>query len=286
MLLSLCWLEKNYNISALMADVNTAENLAKKIRLDVLKMIHLAGSSHIGSCFSISDILAVLYTKFLRIDSKDPSWDLRDRFFLSKGHAVAALYSLLARLGFFEEKKLESFYQKGSLLLGHANHKIPGIELSTGSLGHALSVATGVALAGKLRAKNFKVVVLLSDGELDEGSNWEAILFASHHCLDNLYAIIDYNKIQSLGRTEDTLSLEPVRGKFEAFNWEVKECNGHDYGDIENKLNSFSEAIPHVLIAHTIKGKGVSFMENAVLWHYRNPQGEEYKMAEEELLNA
>lgn len=268
------------------AGVNTAENLAKKIRLDVLEMIRFAGSSHIGSCFSIADILAVLYTKFLRIDCQNPSWNLRDRFFLSKGHATATLYSLLTHLGFFEEKKLESFYQKGSLLLGHANHKVPGVELSTGSLGHALSVAAGVALAGKLRTKNFKVVVLLSDGELDEGSNWEAILFASHHCLDNLYAIIDYNKIQSLGRTKDTLSLEPIREKFEAFNWEVKECNGHDYDDIENKLNSFSKAAPHILVAHTIKGKGVSFMEDTVLWHYRSPQGKEYMVAKEELLHA
>ena len=269
-----------------MASINTAQNLAKGIRLDVLRMIHLAGSSHIGSCFSIADILAVLYTKFLRTDSKNPSWDLRDRFFLSKGHAVAALYSLLARLGFFEEEELTSFYQKGSLLLGHANHRVPGVELSTGSLGHALGVAAGVALAGKLRAKNFKVVVLLSDGELDEGSNWEAILFASHHCLDNLYAIIDYNKVQSLDRVEKTLNLEPLKEKFAAFNWEVKECNGHDFADIENKMNFFSKATPHVLIAHTIKGKGVSFMEDAVLWHYRSPQDEEYTAAMGELLHA
>ena len=267
-------------------DADTAKNLAKRVRLDVLKMIHNAGSSHIGSCFSIVDVLVTLYISFLRIDTGNPTWDLRDRFFLSKGHAVAALYSLLARIGFFKEEELASFYQKGSLLLGHANHRVPGVELSTGSLGHALGVAAGVALAGKWRGKNFKVVVLLSDGELDEGSNWEAILFASHHHLENLYAIIDYNKIQSLDRVENTLNLEPLKEKFLAFNWEVEECNGHDCSDIENKLNSFSGSRPHVLIAHTVKGKGVSFMEDKVLWHYRNPQGKEYKTAEEELQHA
>ena len=190
-------------------------------------------------------------------------------------------------MGFLEEKELASFYQKGSSLLGHANHKVPGVELSTGSLGHALSVATGVALAGKRQVNKFKVVVLLSDGELDEGSNWEAILFAAHHHLSNLYVIVDYNKIQSLDFVKDTLNLEPIGEKFKVFNWEVKECDGHDCDDIENKLNSFAQTnMPHLLLANTVKGKGVSYMENAVLWHYRTPQGKEYTAAVEELLNA
>ena len=168
--------------------------------------------------------------------------------------------------------------------MGHAHYKVPGIELSTGSLGHALSVATGVALAGKKHFKDFKSVVLLSDGELDEGSNWEAILFASHHRLNNLYIIIDYNKIQSLDKVENTIRLEPLKTKFEAFNCEVLECDGHNCDDIENKMQSFSKNAPHILIANTIKGRGVSFMENTVLWHYRYPKNEEYDLARKELL--
>ena len=260
------------------------EILSKEARLDALKMIQEAGSSHIGSNFSIAEILATLYTRFLKIDPSSPKLESRDRFFLSKGHAVAILYSILARLDFFPLNKLQTFYKKDSLLLGHAHYKVPGIELSTGSLGHALSVATGVALAGKKRSKDFKSVVLLSDGELDEGSNWEAILFASHHQLNNLYIVIDYNKIQSLDKVENTVRLEPLKSKFEAFNCEVLECNGHNCDDIENKLKSFSKNAPHVLIANTMKGRGVSFMENTVLWHYRCPKNEEYNLAREELL--
>ena len=261
-----------------------AELLAKEARLDALKMIQDAGSSHIGSNFSIAEILAVLYTRFLKIDPVQPNVVLRDRFFLSKGHAVAILYSILARLGFFSLDELQTFYKRDSIFLGHAHYKVPGIELSTGSLGHALSVASGVALAGKKRSKNFKSVVLLSDGELDEGSNWEAVLFAAHHRLDNLYIIIDYNKIQSLDKVENTVRLEPLKTKFEAFNCEVLECNGHDCNDIEHKLKSFNKNSPHVLIANTVKGCGVSFMEDTVLWHYRCPKGQEYELARKELL--
>lgn len=264
---------------------NTPKSLAKEMRLDAFRMIHDAKSSHIGSNFSMVDILSVLYTKFLKIDANNPHWNLRDRFFLSKGHAVAVLYSLLAHVGFFDKKLLDTFYQKGSLLLGHAHCKVPGIEWSTGSLGHALSVATGVALAGKKLAGAYKSVVLLSDGEWDEGSNWEAILFAAHHKLSNLYIIIDYNKIQSLDTVKNTLNLEPLKEKFESFNCEVLECDGHNFSDIENKLNAFcSKDSPHILIAHTIKGRGVSFMENTVLWHYRCAQGDEYESALKELI--
>lgn len=263
---------------------NVIKSLAKEARLDALRMIQEAGSSHIGSNFSIAEILAVLYTRFLKVDPAHPDIESRDRFFLSKGHAVAILYSILARLGFFPIDKLQTFYKKDSILLGHAHYKVPGIELSTGSLGHALSVAAGVALAGKKYSKSFKSVVLLSDGELDEGSNWEAILFASHHQLDNLYVVVDYNKIQSLDKVENTIRLEPLKAKFESFNCEVFECDGHNCSDIEQKLKSFSRNLPHVLIANTIKGCGVSFMENTVLWHYRCPKNEEYDLARKELL--
>lgn len=261
--------------------------LVKRAKLDALEMIRDAKSSHIGSNFSIADLLGVLYTKFLNVFPENPKQKERDRFFLSKGHATAILYSMLARIGFFDTDKLKTFYKKDSLLLGHTHFKVPGVELSTGSLGHALNVATGVALAGKRRNKAYKTVVLLSDGELDEGSNWEALLFAAHFQLDNLYIIIDYNKIQSLDRIENTIALEPLRNKLEAFNLDVLECDGHNHFDIEKKLNAFTSSNkPHVLIAHTIKGQGVSFMEDAVLWHYRNPQGDEYDAARKELLNA
>lgn len=261
-----------------------SKSLAQKARLHTLNMIRDAKCSHIGSNFSMADILAVLYTDILNINPKDIHKPDRDRFFLSKGHATAILYAILAERGFFDLSDLNTFYKKESVLLGHAHHKVPGIELSTGSLGHALSVATGVALGGKRQGHPFKTVVLLSDGECDEGSNWEAILFAAHHRLDNLVVIVDYNKIQSLDLVSETLALEPFKDKWEAFGWEVLECDGHNHTAIQHTLKEgFKENRPHVLIAHTVKGKGVSFMENSVLWHYRSPQGEEYETAKKEL---
>lgn len=235
----------------------------------------------------MADLLAVLYTHVLNIDPKHPSRPDRDRFFLSKGHATAILYAILAECGFFHTDELRTFYKKDSSLLGHTHHKVPGIELSTGSLGHALSVATGVALAAKRQKNTFKTIALLSDGECDEGSNWEAILFASHHQLDNLTVIVDYNKIQSLDLVENTLALEPFRAKWEAFGWEVLECDGHDHAAIQAALIlGFKQNKPRVLLAHTTKGKGVSFMENTVLWHYRSPQNEEFLAAQNELQAA
>lgn len=265
----------------------TSRHLAQKARLHALNMIRKAKCSHIGSNFSMADLLAVLYADILNIDSRNPTHPNRDRFFLSKGHATAILYAILAECGFFPIQQLDTFYQKDSILLGHAHHKVPGIELSTGSLGHALSVATGVALAAKKQNNSFRTIVLLSDGECDEGSNWEAILFASHHFLDNLTVIVDYNKIQSLDLVSSTLALEPFRAKWEAFGWEVLECDGHDHTAIKEALTlGFKDKKPRVLLAHTIKGKGVSFMENTVLWHYRSPQNEEYIAAQNELTHA
>ncbi|MDR0755502.1 MAG: transketolase [Puniceicoccales bacterium] len=262
--------------------------LSKKVRLHALAMIRDAKSSHIGSNFSIADILSVLYGKILNIDPKQPKKEDRDRFLLSKGHATAILYAILAECGFFPVHELKTFYQAGSLFLGHTNCKVYGIEFSTGSLGHALSVAAGIALAAQWRKKVFRTFVLLSDGECDEGSNWEAILFAAHHRLGNLTVIVDYNKIQSLDTIANTLALEPFRAKWEAFGWEVLECDGHNPEQLERCLkDGFKDKHhPHVLIAHTVKGKGVSFMENTVLWHYRSPQGEEYEAAKDELRYA
>ncbi|MGQ9851552.1 MAG: transketolase, partial [Aggregatilineaceae bacterium] len=210
----------------------------------------------------------------------------RDRFVLSKGHGCAALYAVLAECGFFPLEWLDTFYQNGSRLPGHATHThVPGIEVSTGSLGHGLSIACGMALAAKRDGKPYRVFALLSDGECDEGSTWEAVLFASHHRLDNLIAIVDYNKIQSLGRVEEVINLEPLAEKWRSFGWAVREIDGHDVLEIEDALSQvpFEAGRPSCVIAHTVKGKGVSFMEDKLLWHYRSPQGEEYEAALAEL---
>lgn len=241
-------------------------------------------SSHVGSVLSCADIIAVLYAGVLRVDADNPGWELRDRFIMSKGHAGAGLYAALAELGFFPTQRLESHCQNGSSLCGHvAAQGIPGVEFSTGSLGHGLPVGAGIALALRLRGSASRTYVLLSDGELDEGSNWEAMMFAAHHRLAGLRAIIDYNKIQSLGPTEETVALEPLADKLRAFRWEVRECDGHDVTALEEALRGESEGLPVAVIAHTTKGRGVSFMENSVLWHYRSPQGDELEAALAEL---
>ena len=254
-------------------------------------MTNLGVSSHIASILSMADILAVLYGEVLRYKSEEPKWAGRDRFILSKGHAGAGVYAALAESGFFPVEKLKSHYQDGSDLSGHVSHKgIPGVEFSTGSLGHGLSVASGMALASKINCENNRAFVLLGDGECGEGSNWEAILFAAHHKLDNLVAIVDRNMLQSIYSTEDTLSLEPFAEKWKAFGWNVVEVDGHNHEEILNacKVKSKVENKPLCIIASTIKGKGVSFMEKNILWHYRSPQGSEYEaaMAELELNNA
>lgn len=259
---------------------------AKTIRLHALRMTSLGGSSHIGSVFSMADLVAVLYGSILKIDPKRPKWPERDRFILSKGHAGSGVYAALAEKGFFDIKTLETHYQDGSILSGHISHKgVPGVELSTGSLGHGLSVGAGMAYGAKLDQQKHRVFVLMSDGECDEGSNWEAILFAAHHGLDNLVAIVDYNKLQSIGPVSETLGLEPFADKWRSFGWSVKEVDGHDHAEIHQTLASvpFDTGKPSCIIAHTIKGKGVSFMENSVLWHYRTARGEEYAAALKEL---
>tara|TARA_B100002052_G_scaffold287832_1_gene303216 strand:- start:3883 stop:4701 length:819 start_codon:yes stop_codon:yes gene_type:complete len=268
-------------------ELEKLKTLANKIRNHALDMTSKGSSSHIGSVFSIADILACLYGKLLNIHPKNVNDIERDRFILSKGHAGAGVYAALAECGFFETEILKTHYQDGSKLSGHVSHKdIPGVEFSTGSLGHGLSVGVGFALSAKLDKRKNKVVVLMSDGECDEGSNWEAIMFSAHHKLNNLIAIIDYNKIQSLDSVENTLNLEPFSDKWISFGWNVIEVNGHDINDF---LNAYKKAIkfnnkPTCIIAHTIKGKGVSFFENKVLWHYRSAKGEEYENAKKELI--
>lgn len=260
--------------------------LARRLRRHAIEMTHLGQSSHIGSILSMTDIIAVLYGKVIRVDPKNPRWANRDRFILSKGHAGAVVYAALAECGFFPLEKLRTHYQDGSDLSGHVSHKgIPGVEFSTGSLGHGLPVATGMAKAGQLDGASHRIFVVLSDGECDEGSNWEAILFAAHHKLSNLVVIVDFNKIQSLAPVAETLGLEPFADKWLSFGWEVHEVDGHDHEALSLVLStrSANETRPLCVLAHTIKGKGVSFMENSVLWHYRTPQGDEYAAACREL---
>jgi len=260
--------------------------LAKRIRLHSVHMTSRGGTSHVGSALSMADIVAVLYGAVLHVDPRQPRWPDRDRFILSKGHASTAVYAALAETGFFDLERLDTHYQDGSSFSGHLSHKgIPGVELSTGSLGHGLSVGTGMAYAGKAKGANHRVFVLLSDGECDEGSNWEAILFAAHHGLDNLIAVVDYNKIQSLGPVDQTIRLEPFAEKWRSFGWSVAEVDGHSHQALEAALNRvpFQRGKPSCLLAHTTKGKGVSFMENSVLWHYRTARGEELAAALREL---
>jgi transketolase len=258
------------------------KRLAQRVRIHAVNMTSRGGSSHVGAALSIADVLAVLYGGVLNVDPKNPRKIDRDRFILSKGHAGAAVYATLAEIGFFPVEKLATHYQDGSELSGHVSHKgIPGVEFSTGSLGHGLSVGVGMAYSAKLKCQPQRVFVLLSDGECDEGSNWEAILFAAHHRLDNLVAIVDYNKIQSLAPVADTLALEPFADKWRSFGWSVVEADGHDHGKLLHAFRQMSATPnqPTCLLAHTTKGKGVSFMENSVLWHYRTARGAELAAA-------
>lgn len=250
---------------------------SKAIRKSILDMIFTTKSSHIGSCFSIVDILNILYAKILEVDPKFSKKLDRDFFIMSKGHAAAALYSTLAYYGFIPLQELAEYCVNGGRLAGHITANVPGVELSTGALGHGLSVGCGIALA-----TNKNVYVILSDGECDEGAIWEAALFAPHHHLKNLTVVIDYNKIQSFGLINQVLNLEPFASKWKAFNWEVLEVDGHNYKELDQAF-TYQTSLPKVIIAHTIKGKGVGFMENNLLWHYRSPDEEQYNQAYQEL---
>jgi transketolase len=261
----------------------TTQLLAKSIRKNALKMVHRAKASHIGSALSITDILAVLYGQVMRFNPVDQYDKSRDRFILSKGHACVAVYSTLAEVGFIPKEQLDTYGDDFSWLMNHISHKVNGVEFSTGSLGHGLPFGVGKALAAKARGETWRTFVLLSDGEMDEGTNWEALMFAAHHKLTNLTAIIDYNKLQSLDSIANTLGLEPFVDKLKAFGCAVHEIDGHDHRLIAEALSSISDDKPTVIVAHTTKGKGVSFMENRVEWHYKNPNDEQLAMALAEL---
>ncbi|MBQ6061014.1 MAG: transketolase [Clostridia bacterium] len=251
-------------------------------------MSHISHGSHIGSVFSAAEIIAVLYTGVLNVDPSDPKKPDRDRMILSKGHAGSAVYAALAETGFFPVEQLKTHYGNGSILSGHVSHKgIPGVEVSTGSLGHGLGIGTGMALGAKMDGAAWRTWVVLGDGECDEGSVWEAALQAAQFGLDRLCAIVDYNHMQSLFRVEETLRLEPFEQKWKDFGWNAESVDGHDVVALRAacdraKANAGSGK-PSVILAHTVKGKGVSFMENDILWHYRTPQGEEYEAALKEL---
>lgn len=263
------------------AGVDVAE-LARRVRRHVILMTNRANASHVGSCLSAVDILAMLYGKVMHFDPQRPDWPDRDPFILSKGHACAALYAMLAESGFFPMAWLETYCQNGAQLAGHATHKgVPGVEVSTGSLGHGLPLGTGMALAARRDGKDRRVFVMLSDGECDEGSNWEAALFAPHHQLDNLVVIVDYNKIQSLGRVKEVIDLDPLADKWRAFGWATRELDGHDLSALDDALSNvpFEPGRPSCIVAHTVKGKGVSFMEDKLKWHYSPPKGEELTQA-------
>jgi transketolase len=253
--------------------------LAKEIRLASIKITSMANSSHIGSCLSIADILAVLYSQF--IDFND--YENRTRFILSKGHACAALYSSLMGVGIISKDDLETFGKDFSKLSTHASSAVPGVEFSTGSLGHGLPFAVGKALYAKRLKKKWKTIVLLSDGEMDEGSNWEAILFAAHHNLNNLCFIIDYNNLQSMDSVENTLSLEPIVDKLISFGADVFDIDGHHHQSIVSSISVKTSKVK-AIVARTTKGKGVSFMENQVEWHYKSLSPEEYKVAYDEIV--
>lgn len=265
--------------------IKELENRAKQIRKDIVRMIARAGSGHPGGSLSSTDLITALFTLVLRFDSKNPCWPDRDRFHLSKGHCAPLLYAILADCGFFPKENLLTLRRLGSVLQGHPDRRTPGVEVASGSLGQGLSVALGMCLAAKVDKKNYRVYVLMGDGEIQEGNIWEAAMAASHYKCDNLCAILDYNGFQIDGKTCVIMDLEPLKQKWQAFGWNTIEISGHDMRQI---LSAYDEAgktkgRPTIIIAKTVKGKGVSFMENVCDFHGRAPTKEETEKALKEL---
>jgi transketolase len=267
------------------SQIEELKEKAKETRRTIIKMIAKAGSGHPGGSLSATDLITALYFKVLRFSSKDPQWPDRDRFHMSKGHCAPLWYALLAETGYFPKEKLMTLRQLGSLLQGHPDRRTPGVEVSSGSLGQGLSVALGMSLGARIDKKDYRVYVLLGDGEIQEGNIWEAAMASAHYRCDNLCAILDYNGFQIDGSTKAIMNLDPVADKWRAFGWHVLEIDGHN---MEQILNAYAEAKtikskPTIIIAHTIKGKGVSFMENTVEFHGRAPTQEEAERALKEL---
>ncbi len=269
-------------------DTSDPRVLAWLIRRNGLEMARISHGSHIGSVFSAAEIIATLYAGVLNVDPASPKKPDRDRMILSKGHAGSAVYAALAERGFFPVEELSTHYGNGSRLSGHVSHKgVPGVEISTGSLGHGLAIGTGMALGAGMDGADWRTVVVLGDGECDEGEIWESALQAAQFRLDRLVAVVDYNHMQSLDFVSRTLELEPFEAKWRDFGWNAMSCDGHDTDALRRAFGwawgNAGSGRPSVILANTIKGKGVSFMENNILWHYRTPQGEEYEAALKEL---
>lgn len=266
--------------------IKELEEIAKKIRREIVEQVYIASSGHPGGSLSIADILTVLYFYEMKIDEKNPNWEDRDRFVLSKGHCAPALYASLANRGFFDLEELKEFRNINGKLQGHPDmKKIPGVDMTTGSLGQGLSAANGMAIAGKLDKKDYRVYCLLGDGEIEEGQVWEAAMAASQYKLDNLCVIVDNNNLQIDGTIEEVMSSKPIDEKFRSFGFQIIKIDGNDIDEI---IKAFDVARnvkgkPTCIIAETVKGKGVSFMENQVKWHGKAPNEEEFKQAIEEL---
>lgn len=260
-------------------------NHARQIRRDIWRALRAGGGGHAGGSCSAADILAALYFHRMNVRPKEPKWADRDRFVLSKGHANAALGAVLAQAGFIEDSVLDRFYGFESPFGMHPDIKVPGIEMCTGALGHGLAVAMGMAFGARLQKKSFHTFVMIGDGELHEGSNWEAAMAASHHKLSNLTAIIDFNKVCQSGHVNDVISVDPLTDKWRAFGWAVREINGHDMGEVVDALDALplDKERPTALVAHTIKGKGISFAENTYVWHSNSVNDEIYAKALAEL---
>jgi transketolase len=274
-----------FNMTYLDTQIKELEQKAKQIRRLIIQMLAKAGSGHPGGSLSSADLITVLYFSVLRYDPKNPAWPDRDRFHMSKGHCCPLWYAALAEAGYFPKDKLWTLRQLGSVLQGHPDRRTPGIEVASGSLGQGLSVALGMSLAAKMDKKDYRIYVLLGDGEIQEGNIWEAAMASSHYKCDNLCAMLDYNGFQIDGKICEIMALEPLAAKWQAFGWHVIEIDGHDIKEI---LSAYQEAKtfkdrPSIIIAHTIKGKGVSFMENVVDFHGRAPTKEEAERALKEL---
>jgi transketolase len=260
------------------------ERMAAVVRRAVVTMVDRAGLGHVGGDLSVTDILVTLFGAVLDVDPADPARDDRDRFVLSKGHCAGALYATLAQCGFFDARELETFMAPLSMLNGHPDRKkVPGVETNTGPLGHGFPVAVGCALAAQLRGLDYRTFVVLGDGELQEGSNWEAAMTAAHYDLASLTAIVDRNRLQQGARTEETKQLEPLADKWQSFGWEVRTVDGHDHAALLDAFRAAESGRPVAVIANTIKGKGVSFMEDRVEWHHKVPSPEQVQAAMQEL---
>ena len=261
-------------------EVKQLRKEAAEVRKEAIKMATCAGTGHLGPALGITDVMWILYSRHLQFDPENPSWPERDRLILSKGHSCLALYAILAKKGFFDEQLLSTYCRKlGTKLGGHPERNLPGVEANTGSLGHGFNIGIGMALAAKADHKNYKVVTILGDGETQEGSIWEGAMSAAHFKLDNLVAIIDRNNLQVSNFVDQVMNIDPLADKWTSFGWGVREIDGHDYQQIDEALGTvpFIPGKPSVVIAKTIKGKGLPIAENKVEWHHKVPNAEEYR---------